>query len=93
MKLSPAKVEHLVEGLLDELAELDGVMFQGNDPQLRAAMIDIITDELMVEERLDAEIHQTLQSYKYEISMERLNYEDLFRKTKQRLITERKLVL
>lgn len=93
MKLSPAKVEHLVEGLLDELAELDGVMFQGNDAQLRTAMIDIITDELMVEERLDAEIHQTLQSYKYEISMERLNYEDLFRKTKQRLITERKLVL
>jgi hypothetical protein len=47
----------------------------------------------MIEEKLDAEIHQMLQAYKYEITMERLSYDDLFRKTKQRLINERKIVL
>jgi hypothetical protein len=34
-----------------------------------------------------------LQAYKYEITMERLSYDDLFKKTKRRLIGERKLVL
>lgn len=93
MKLSPPKVEQLADELIDVLAETDGVLFQGNDPELRQAMIEIMTDELMIEERLDAEIHKMLQAYKYEITMGRLNYDELFRKTKNRLISERKIVL
>ncbi len=93
MKLSPAKVDRMVESLLDELAEIDGVLFQGNDAQLINAMRDIITDELMIEENLDAEIHKMLQAHKYEITMERMSYDDLFKKTKHRLVTERRLIL
>lgn len=93
MKLSPEKIEYLADRLIDELAEIDGVLFQGNDSQLRIAAREIITDELMIEERLDAEIHKMLQAYKYEITMNRVNYDDLFRKTKQRLIAERRIVL
>lgn len=93
MKLSNEKIEQLAESLLDHLAEVEGVLFQGADAQIRTAMHNIIADELMVEERLDAEVHQMLHAYKYEITMGRLNYDDLFRKTRQRLINERKLVL
>ncbi len=93
MKLSPAKVEQLAAALVDYLAEVDGVMFRGDDSQLRLAVQQIITDELMVEELLDAEIHKMLQAYKYEITMGRLSYDDLFKKTKQRLVRERRLVL
>lgn len=93
MKLSAEKVEQLAARIVDELAEIDSVLFEGNDIQLRLAAKEIITDELLVEERLDAEIHKMLQAYKYEITMNRMNYDELFRKTKQRLITERKLVL
>ncbi len=93
MKLSPDKIEQLANALVDELAEIDGVMFQSKDVQLRTAMRDIMTDELMIEERLDAEIHKTLQAYKYEITMGRMNYDDLFKKTKSRLVRERKLIL
>jgi hypothetical protein len=93
MKLSHDKIEQLSAVLVDELAEIDGVLFQGEDSQLRLAVQQIVTDELMVEERLDAEIHKLLQSYKYEITMGRMNYDELFKKTKQRLVRERKLVL
>jgi hypothetical protein len=93
MKLSPAKIEDLSEKMIDALAEIEGVMFQSNDHELRIAISEIMTDEVTVEERLDAEIHQMLQAYKYEITMERLSYDDLFKKTKRRLISERKLVL
>jgi len=47
----------------------------------------------MAEERLDAEIHKLLQAYKYEITMGRMNYDELFKKTKQKLVRERKIVL
>ena len=93
MKLSPDKIEQLSAVLIDQLAEIDGVLFQGDDSQLRLAAQQIIADELMVEERLDAEIHKMLQAYKYEITMGRMNYDELFKKTKQRLIRERKLTL
>ncbi|MGB9754403.1 MAG: DUF507 domain-containing protein [Roseiflexus castenholzii] len=93
MKLSPAKVEQLAAALVDYLAEVDGIMFRGDDSQLRLAVQQIMTDELMVEELLDAEIHKMLLAYKYEITMGRLSYDDLFKKTKQRLVRERRLVL
>ena len=93
MKLSPEKVEQLSAALVDQLAEIDGVLFKGDDSQLRLASQQVMTDELMVEERLDAEIHKMLQAYKYEITMGRMSYDDLFKKTKQRLVRDRKLVL
>lgn len=93
MKLSPAKIEQLAADLLDQLAEIDGVLFKSEDGLIRQAAEQIITDELMIEENLDAEIHKLLQSYKYEITMGRMSYDDLFKKTKARLVRERRIVL
>ncbi len=93
MKLSPAKVDHLAEMLVDVLADTDGVLFQAGDAELRIAIREIMTDELEVEDRLNAEVHRMLQVYKYEITHERLDYETLFRRLRQRLIAERKIVL
>lgn len=93
MKLSPAKVEDLSTQLVDHLADVDGVLFQSDDSKLRIAIQQIITDELQVEEKLDAEVHKMLQAYKYEITMGRMSYDDLFKKIKSRLVAERKLVL
>jgi len=93
MKLSSEKVEQLAAAMVDQLAEIDGVLFKGDDSQLRLAAQQIIADELMVEDRLDAEIHKLLQAYKYEITMGRMNYDELFKKTKQKLVRDRKIVL
>jgi hypothetical protein len=93
MKLSSDKIEQLAVALVDQLAEVDGVLFKGADSQLRLAAQEIIADELMIEERLDAEVHKLLQAYKYEITMGRMSYDELFKKTRQRLIRERKIVL
>jgi len=93
MKLSARKVEDLSEKLLDYLMEVDGVLFQGDDGQIKAAIQAILTDELMVEEKLDAEIHQLLQQFKTEITVGRLSYDDLFKKTKRELVSKRRLVL
>ncbi len=93
MKLSPAKVEQYADMLLDFLMEVEGVLYQGSDAELRRAIVEIITDELMVEERLDERVHKILQAYKYEITTQRLKYDDLYRKMRQKIINEEKLVL
>lgn len=93
MRLSPEKIEQLSDALVDALADVDGVLFRSSDADLRIAIKDIVTDELMAEERLDAEVHRMLQAYKYEITMGRLNYDELYRKLRNKLISERKIVL
>ncbi len=93
MKLSSAKIEQLTTSLLDALAETDGVLFQSDDGQIRIAMEQIMVDELQAEEKLDAEIHKMLQAYKYEITMGRMSYDDLFKKTKQKFVRERGIIL
>lgn len=93
MKLSPEKIETLAAALVDALADVDGVLFRADDSDLRLGINQIVTDELMVEERLDAEVHKMLQAYKYEITMERLNYDDLYRKLRNKLIAERRIIL
>lgn len=93
MKLSPDKIETLAGNLIDALADIDGVLFRSDDVALRIAIGQIITNELMIEERLDAEVHKMLQAYKYEITMGRLSYDDLYRKLRNKLIQERRLVL
>ena len=93
MKLSPEKIELLSAELIDALADIDGVLLRSDDTELKLAITAIISDELMVEERLDAEIHKMLQAYKYEITMGRLKYDELYRKLRNKLISERRLVL
>jgi hypothetical protein len=93
MKLSPEKIESLAGALVDALADVDGVLFRSDDSDLRIAINQIITDELLVEERLDAEVHKMLNAYKYEITMGRLNYDELYRKLRNKLINERRIVL
>lgn len=53
----------------------------------------IIIDELMVEDRLNEEVKHLLKNYATEIEKGRLDYWDLFRMTKQKLIKEKQIIL
>ena len=93
MKLSEARIDQLSEQIVDVLAEQDDVRLQADDVKLRHAIHEIMVDELTVEERLDAEVRKMLEQYRSDIAMGRMNYDELFRRVKQRLIQERRIVL
>ncbi|HEX6289120.1 MAG TPA: DUF507 family protein [Herpetosiphonaceae bacterium] len=93
MKLSEARIDKLSEEIVDVLAEQDDVRLQADDVKLRHAIRDEMIDELTVEERLDAEVRKILEQYRSDITMGRMNYDELFRRVKQRLINERRIVL
>lgn len=93
MKLSEARIDRLSEQIVDVLAEQDDVRLQADDTKLLHAIREVIADELMVEERLDVEVRKMLEQYRSEIAMGRMNYDELFRRVKQKLINERRIVL
>lgn len=93
MKLSEARIDKLSEQIVDVLAEQDDVRLQADDGKLLHGIRSIMIDELTVEERLDVEVRKLLEQYKGEIAMGRMNYDELFRRVKQKLINERRIVL
>ena len=93
MKLSEPRIDKLSEEIVDVLAEQDDVRLQADDVKLRHAIRDEVIDELTVEERLDAEVRKMLEQHRSDITMGRMNYDELFRRVKQRLISERRIIL
>lgn len=93
MKLSETRIDKLSEQIVDVLAEQDDVRLQADDGKLLHAIRTVMIDELTVEERLDVEVRQLLEQYRGDIAMGRMNYDELFRRAKQRLINERRIVL
>ena len=54
---------------------------------------EIITEELMVEDRLNDEVRELLKKHSEDIERGRMDYRKLFELTKQKLVKERNLVL
>ena len=54
---------------------------------------EIITEELMVEDRLNDEVRELLKKHSSDIERGRMDYRRLFELTKHKLVKERNLVL
>jgi hypothetical protein len=54
---------------------------------------EIITEELMVEDKLNEEVRELLKKHATDIERGRMDYRKLFELTKQKLVKERNLVL
>jgi hypothetical protein len=93
MKLSDARLEKLATQIVDTLADRDDVRLQADDTKLFQGVAAIMADELTVEERIDAEVREILEQYRNDIAAGRLDYHELFRKVKLRLVHERKAIL
>jgi uncharacterized protein len=93
MKLSDSRLDRLASQIVDTLADRDDVRLQAGDDKLLHGVATIMADELGVEERIDAEVRDILEQYRNDIAAGRLDYHELFRKIKSRLVHERKAVL
>jgi hypothetical protein len=63
-------------------------------PEEAAAMVEkAVTDDLMVEDRLNEEVKDILKAYEREIESGRMDYKTMFDLVKKKLIRERGLIL
>lgn len=53
----------------------------------------LLVEELMVEDRVNAEVRELLKKFEPEIEKGRLDYKKLFELTKKKLVKERNIVL
>jgi hypothetical protein len=85
----PALTKQIMEGLLKK------GLIKLNIPEEQARVVfeELILDELMVEDRLNAEVREILKRYESEIEKGHLDYRRLFELTKQKLVKERNIIL
>lgn len=93
MKLSKERIDHLAGSLAGRLQEEGYVELSGPKQAFIAALDQVITEELMVEDRLNAEVRGLMKTYEAEIERGHVDYQKMFTMIKNKLVKERGLIL
>jgi hypothetical protein len=73
--------------------KLTPATIETHNPQAVAEIIaKVITDELAVEDRLNDEVRELLESYSEYMRREGVSYQDMFRRIKNTMIAQRKVI-
>ena len=73
--------------------KLTPVSIETNNPQAVAEIIaNVINEELAVEDRLNEEVREILQQYSDYMRRENVSYQEMFRKIKNTMIAQRKVI-
>lgn len=93
MRLTKERVRHMAESLSSRLQEQEHLELVGAPKALVEELDRAITDELTVEDRLNAEVRELMKTYEEEIDRGRLDYQKMFTMIKNKLTKERELIL
>jgi hypothetical protein len=93
MKLGKERVHHMAESVITRLHDLGLLELTGDRKALRDALEQSITEELGVEDRLNAEVRRLMQPYERQIEQGQVDFQKMFTMIKQKLVRERGIVL
>jgi uncharacterized protein len=93
MRLSKERVRHIAETVVARLVQDGHVALGGAQKLLVEAVHQAVTDELMVEDRLNNEVRQLLKAYEHQIEAGQVDYQKMFTMIKQKLVRERGIIL
>ena len=93
MKLSPERVAGIAGLLVDKLAA-GGMLEPVADRRVLTVSLErVITDELSVEDRINAEAKELMRKYEAEIARGQLNEHELFQMIKRQLVKDKGVIL
>ncbi len=93
MRISNERVSRLADALLSRL-EAEGYLELSGDRKAEVTALDnAITQELMVEDRLNAEVRELMKAYEAEIEKGQVDYQRMFTMVKSKLVKDRGLVI
>lgn len=93
MRLSKERVKHMAERLAERLQQEGHVELVGDRHVLTAELGRAISEELSVEDRVNAEVRQLLKAYETQFEQGQVDYQKMFQMVKQKLVRERGLIL
>ena len=92
MRLKKEFVEKISKKTIDTLISKDLIIWEGSRDKLESIINDIIIDDLMVEDHLNEEVKQLLDSRTEEYERSMMDYGRVFQLVKSKLARERGLI-
>ena len=92
MRLTKNQVEYISYRITRELQE-KGLIEVDNPAEMMQYLIAIMTEELLVEDRLNDEVREILTEHAEEMRRTNVEYREMFKMIKKKLARERKIIL
>lgn len=93
MRLKEEKIDSIAKKILHDLKEKMSVDFLVAEDKILHEIKAIIVSDLKAEDALDEEINNKLKANMDKIHKDNLNYNELFRRAKNQIAKDRKIVL
>ncbi len=92
MRLSPEQIEILANEVVRRLEESGSVRFEDRTA-LTGRLSRTILQDLQVEDRLNEEVREILSGISDQMERQNVQYHEMFKLLKSKLVRERKLIL
>jgi hypothetical protein len=93
MRLRREMVQYLAQAIARDLIDKGLIQPLGDRAKLEDLLREVITEELQVEDRLNAEVKNLLRAFSTEFSRGEADYHKMFTMVKRKLAQERGLIL
>ena len=93
MRLRKKMVEHVAETVTTSLLDKELITIDGSAEALAAEIRRLITEDLLVEDRLNEEVKEILRAHTDAIDRGNIDYARMFAMVKKQLVKERGLIL
>lgn len=93
MRLSKERVRHIAESVAGRLEQEGHITLVGDRKGFIDALNRVMTEDLSLEDRVNAEVRQMLTVYEKQIEQGQVDYQKMFQMVKQKLVRERGLIL
>jgi len=93
MRLSKERVRHMAETLATRLQQEGHVELTGDRKTFVQMLDQAMTEELSVEDRLNAEVRQLMKAYEKDIEHGHVDYQKMFTMIKNKLVRDRGIIL
>lgn len=93
MRVPKGWVPVTAKAIMEDLLKKEMIKLNVSREQGTAVFQELMFEELMAEDRLNAEVRELLKQYDSEIEKGRLDYRRLFEMTRKKLIQDRNIVL
>ena len=93
MRLTKELTEHLTKNIVKSFLDKELIVWEESPEKLQNIINGIITEDLMVEDRLNDEVKTLLDSKTEEYERSMMDYGRVFQMVKSKLVRERGLIL
>ncbi|MBI3813394.1 MAG: DUF507 family protein [Nitrospinae bacterium] len=93
MRLKNEMIDYIANSIVEDLLKSGFVEIDCSKEKTADSIVQIITDDLILEDKLNDEVKELLKTHETELDKGNIDYRKMFQMVKQKLAKERGMIL